>query len=234
MNRIFTFLIILLLGFPALAQEQVAVKRQVVRRTREVATAKLYLKPTGEKLSQKEFYALWSKNPNMAMERVINNKGEVEKILVDPGAEPSPLMNNWAEKTKPGEDFPELEFTTVEGKSLKLKDLRGKLIILHWDTDANTPRFQKELVQELDATINASPHKHEVAAILLFMNSAEQVKKGFDFQESNFSAVPDAANFTAKLNIRSFPTTLVIDKEGKLIKELSRKQQLDLEELLEQ
>lgn len=232
MNNIFSLLLALLLSSTALAQEQVPVQRRVVHRTREVATAKLYLKTTGEKLSQKDFFELLSKNPNMSMERVINNKGEVEKILVDPGAEASPLMNNWAEKVKIGEDFPELEFTTVEGESLKLKDLRGKLVILRIETDANTPRFMKDEVQKIDSAIDASPHKDEVSAILLFMNSAEQVKAGFDHQNSNFEAVPDAGNFTSKLNIRSFPKTLIIDKQGKLFEELSGRQEIDLEALL--
>lgn len=233
MHKSYALLILLLLSAPLSAQKLVPVQREVVRVT-EFATDKVYNKKTGEKLSSKEVFALLYKTPNIPMERVINNKGEVEKFLVDPGAEPSPMMNNWTEKVKPGEDFPELEFSTVEGKSLKLKDLRGKLVILRIETDAYTPRFMKDQVQKIDAAIDASPRKEEVAAILLFMNSAEQVKAGFDYQNSNFRAVPNASNFAVKLNLRSYPKTLVIDKQGKLLEEFSGRQEINIEALLAQ
>jgi hypothetical protein len=59
--------------------------------------------------------------------------------------------------------------------------------------------------------------KEKVKAIIFFASNELDIKQGFDLQNSNFEIIPNSYNFQDKFSITRFPTTIIIDKNGKLI-----------------
>ena len=56
--------------------------------------------------------------------------------------------------------------------------------------------------------------------------------QGYDLKNSNFEVVADAFNFREKYSITSFPTTLIIDKNGFLLDYYNRSEDIDLKLLI--
>lgn len=233
MTQKFILLIMLFLSIQMFPQKTISTQREVKRIDTEFSIDKLYNKKTGEKISNEEFLKLIRKNPNLPLERVYDNSGNVIKYLYDPENLNSTILKSSSNKT-PGnhEKFPNLIFTSIDGETIKLEDLRGKMVILRMEMQADSFRFKKHEIEELDKAINQTKRKSEIEAIIIFRTSKQEVKRGFDLKDSNFKLIPNGANYQDKLNIRTFPSTIIIDKEGRLIKVFKSSKTIDLLKLL--
>ncbi len=232
MEKQLIVILMLLVGAHTYAQEQVGVHR-TERIVTEFSVDKLYNKKTGEKVSQAEFEKLVSNNPNLPFETVYDNKGKAVKFLYDPDNANAKVINTRAGgKVKVGDYYPELVFRTVDDEVINLKDLKGKMVILRFEMEANTFRFKKHEIAEMDEAINQTQRQSEIEAIIVFAPSKKQVLEGFDLKNSNFKLVPDGHSFHDMLNIRNFPSTVILDKEGHLMKEFSYSDEIDIVKLL--
>lgn len=233
MTQKFILFIMLSLSIHVCSQKTISTQREVKRVDTEFSIDKLYNKKTGEKISKEEFINLINKNPNLPLERIFNNSGNVIKYLYNPDNLNSPIVKNTINKT-PGknENFPNLILTTVNGETIKIEDLKGKMVILRMEMEANSFRFKKHEIEELDKAINETGRKSEIEAIIIFRTSKQDVQRGFDLNNSNFKLIPNGANFQDKLNIRSFPSTIVLDKEGRLIDIFNSSERMDILKLL--
>ncbi|WP_157480518.1 TlpA family protein disulfide reductase [Gillisia sp. CAL575] len=233
MRHIKIIIVFFFFSFQIFAQNEIKVQREVKRIDTEFSIDKLFNKNTGKKISEKEFGVLVTNNPNLQLERIYDNKGNIVKYLYNPDKENSVSTNNKDFETlEKGEYFSKLVFKTIDGETIKIKDLKGKMVILRMEMEADTFRFKKHEIADLDAKINLSNKKSEIAAIIIFDATKQQIHKGFDLIDSNFKLIPDGYNFHQKLNIRYFPTTLILDKKGKLIREFQRTDEIDILDLL--
>ncbi len=233
MKTIVLLISVFIINFQLVAQEQIGV--QQVRKTidYEFSIDKLYNKKTGERVSDKEFQALLIKNPNIQIERVYNNKGNIVKFLYDPDKTDSSSVMISEKSVKVGAYYPELIFKTIHGAKIKLKDLNGKMVILRFEMEADTFRFKKHEIEEMDQGIHETERGSEIEAIIIFDATKQQIIDGFDLKNSNFKLVPNGFNFQRKMNISTFPTTVILDKQGRLIEEFpGTSEGIDVLELL--
>jgi len=188
---------------------------------------KVYYKQTGGKMPLSEFRRITQ--GRVYFEREINEEGHVTRYFYDP--------NNQQDKTVsplPGNAvLPNIKLTTIDKKQIELKNLIGKLVILRFELEANSFRFKKQEIVALDKKINALSNKKDVEAIIIFGCSEDEVRKGFDIDNSNFKLVADGENFIIKYGIHNFPSTLLIDQNGKLIENFSSPESIILEDYLE-
>lgn len=232
MNRVYFLVVLFFLSVQVFAQNEISVRREV-KRIDVVSIDKLYNKKTGKLVSKKEFERLVRNNPNLPIEREYDNKGNVVKYLYDPDNVNSFFLNNdGSEKVRKGEYFPELVLQTIDGKILKIKDLKGKMVIVRFEKEADTFRFKKYEIEELDVAINQTQRKSEIEAIIIFDASKKQIQKGFDLIDSNFELIPNGYGFHRKLNIISFPSTIILDKEGRLMEEFNWSDEIDILDML--
>ncbi len=222
-------ILLFIVNLQLLAQQQVGIQHERVRVDTEFSIDKLYNKKTGKKISQKELNKLVEQNPNLPLERVYDNEGNIIKYYYNPDNTSSLEENNYVEE---GAYYPELVFKTIDGKTIKLKDLRGKMVILRFEMDADTFRFKKHEIEEIDQKINATQRQSEIAAIIIFDASKQQIKKGFNISNSNFNLVPNGYNFQRKMKINRFPNTIVLDKKGRLLEEFPMSEGINIQELL--
>lgn len=188
---------------------------------KDLTPDKVYYKQTGKKISEKEFFKLSQENPKMYFEREIDAEGNVIRYYYDPNNQNG--NSNRAINNTPAENdvFPNFKLTTIDKKKIELKNLQGKLVIIRFELEANSFRFKKQEIEELDKKINALNNKENIKAIIIFGCDEDEVKKGFDLNNSNFELVADGKNFFFKYNIYQFPSTLLIDQNGKLIEKYS-------------
>ena len=223
----------LFLSIQVFSQKVISVQREVKGIDTEFSIDKLYNKKTGEKILNEDFAKLLSKNPNLPLERVYDNRGNIIKYFYDPDNVNSVLVKNTNnEKIENGEDFPNLILRTIDGETIKIEDLKGKMVILRMEMEADTFRFKKHEIEELDKAIDQTKRESEIEAIIIFRASKEQIKNGFDLKDSNFKLIPNGSNFQDKLNIRRFPSTIVLDKEGRIIKNYKSSNRIDILKLL--
>lgn len=178
---------------------------------------KIYYKATGLKISVDEYHKLHQQFQRLYWEREINEEGHVVRYLFDPNdqnknGKPN-LMTNIPEKGA----VPNFKLTAIDGEKIELKNLQGKLVIVRFERDAGV-RFNKNEIAELDKKINSLKNKENIEAIIIFECSEEEVRKGFDLKDSNFKLIADGQNFSFKYDVHLYPTSLLIDQNGKLIK----------------
>lgn len=229
-------ILITLLFFTVLitfGQEKTVFRKFKTSRIEKVDFSKIYNKKTGKKIKKKKYIKLKKNNPNLQLERIIGVNGEIVKYLLDLS-----LINNSPRnyRTKPiikGELFPNFIAKTINKRIIELSRQRGKIVILRFELEANSFRFKKQEIKQIDNLINKINNKNEkVKAIIFFASNELDIKQGFDFQNSNFEIISNGYNFQEKFSITRFPTTIVIDKNGKLIDYYNYMDEINLTRLI--
>ena len=214
-------ILIALLFFTVLitfGQEKTVSRKFKTSRIEKIDFSKIYNKKTGKKIKKKKYITLKKNNPNLQLERIIGVNGEIVKYLLDLS-----IINNSPRnhRTKPiikGELFPNFIAKTINKRIIELNSQKGKVVILRFELEANSFRFKKQEIKQIDNLINKINNKKEkVKAIIFFASNELDIKQGFDLQNSNFEIIPNSYNFQDKFSITRFPTTIIIDKNGKLI-----------------
>jgi peroxiredoxin len=214
-------------------QEKTVFRKFITSRIEKVDFSKIYNKKTGKKIKKKRYLKLKKNNPNLQLERIIGVNGEIVKYLLDLS-----IINNLPRnyRTKPiikGELFPNFIAKTINKRIIELKSQRGKIVILRFELEANSFRFKKKEIKQLDNLINKIKRKNEkVKAIIFFASNELDIKQGFDLQNSNFEIISNGYNFQEKFSITRFPTTIIIDKNGKLINYYNYVDEINLTHLI--
>jgi len=223
------------------SQKRISSKDQIISREHStsfienVDFSKIYNKQTGKIIPEKEFFKLIEKNPHLPLEKEIGIDGKVTRYLVDLTITNSEMTNVVVnrKKVEKGELFPNFIMTTIDNKKIELDKLKGKIVILRFEMEANTFRFQKQQIIDLDNKINQlKNHKNQIESIIIFLSPLSEVKQGFDLKNSNFNVVANGRNFRDKFSITSFPTTLVIDKNGFLLDYFNRSEDIDFKQMI--
>ncbi len=133
------------------------------------------------------------------------------------GQEPTPeQIKQVAEAKKEvkrmkGQKFPDFELTTLEGKTYRNEDLKGKIVLFNfWFTSC------RPCVMELP-DINAIVEEYEQDDIIFLAPTFEdefKVDKFLTRFNMEYEIVADVKDFVIGNNIRNFPTHFVIDREG--------------------
>jgi peroxiredoxin len=119
---------------------------------------------------------------------------------------------------KVGANVPEFSINTLDGRILKISELRGKTVFLNFFTLScpmcmkELPLFEKEIWQKYKANQNI---------VILIVGREESIEKLKAFYEKNQFTFPMA--FDAEREVYSLfaskyvPRNIIIDKEGKLV-----------------
>lgn len=132
--------------------------------------------------------------------------------------------------TKPGERFPDLLFADDKGKPVKLSDLRGKVILLHfWGTWC--PPCRREM-PDLAKLVESSQDAKDIRFIFLqvredFASARKWAGKLADHLPLYDSGMNEASSASFNLSNKTkipdrqiamaFPTSYVIDKHGVVV-----------------
>lgn len=202
---------------------------------KNVLSGKVYDKATGKKLSNKELGKLLHKYPNIIFERIINEQGEYSKYYFDSNnikhQDKTLIINrNKKNQIKITESFTDFIFTTIDKEILKSKDLKGSWIILRFELLTRFVRVPEIL--KLNSIVVELNKNHKIVPIVCFADSEQNIKSKFNQQDLLFKFVGDGGNFQEKYNIIQFPTTIILDTNGKVHKYFYANDKIDIENII--
>ena len=107
------------------------------------------------------------KNPKLYLERVYDEKGKVLRYYYNPENQEDVGVRYLGVVVSSEESFPPFSFKTIEGNTLKLEDLKGKLVLLRFEIYSSDFRFKKHEIEDLDDKINRLENKEDNEAIII-------------------------------------------------------------------
>lgn len=124
-----------------------------------------------------------------------------------------------------GKEMPSFNFTDVRGKVYSSASTKGKIILIKcWFI--RCVACVKEF-PELNKLVEANKGKDNMLFVSLAMDSAKDLEKFLRTKEFKYAVVPDATDYMNNiLHITSYPTHLLIDANGKIVKIVNRIEEL--------
>ncbi|CAL60416.1 Putative thioredoxin [Herminiimonas arsenicoxydans] len=117
------------------------------------------------------------------------------------------------------EAIPEVTFVNLQGQKITSQDLRGKVVMINfWATSCTT--CVKEMPEMVETFNKYNAHGLEFIAVAMAYDPPNYVLNFVETRKLPFTVALDTQGELAKSfgNIQLTPTTLVIDKNGHVIK----------------
>jgi len=114
-----------------------------------------------------------------------------------------------------GKQFSEFKFLTLKGKSISSEKLKDKVVVLNAWFLACKPCILE--IPDLNNIVNDYKNK-DVEFLAITFDKKKDVRKFLRKTDFNYRHITDQINFMQENEIFAYPTHLVIDKSGKLVK----------------
>jgi len=114
---------------------------------------------------------------------------------------------------------PDVTFTTIEGKTIKMSDLRGKTVLVNfWATDC--PGCIKEMPDLVNTYKQYHDKNFEIIAVAMPYDPPSQVLNYSQKNALPFPVMHDGfSEISTKFeDVRLTPTSFIIDKNGKIVR----------------
>lgn len=195
---------------------------QVPQRTTAVAVnVSIYHMKTGEKLSHKEVDSLLKVYPGSALRQEFNKYGKVEKIFFDPDLIDRRVPRNPEDQTKLGEKLPPFVMRDTDGNTFDSDKLRGKFIVLQFQSAVTPPLYNPQKAEALNAEIEVVKKKTDLVSVFVTGASQSDIADNNALQDLNYHIIPNGHGFFERYTVIRMPSVLIIAPDGTLIERLS-------------
>jgi peroxiredoxin len=108
---------------------------------------------------------------------------------------------------------PDFDVTTLEGESLKLSDLRGKVVVLNfWFVGCAPCRVEMPGLN----TLTEEFQDEDVIFIAFALDGPDALKEFLKVKEFKYQIVPKSGKIVADYGVKIFPTHVIISKSGQV------------------
>ncbi|MCK9414126.1 MAG: TlpA family protein disulfide reductase [Prolixibacteraceae bacterium] len=120
-----------------------------------------------------------------------------------------------------GKNFPKFNFKDINGIEFNNENTKGKIVIVKcWFIACHACVAE---FPELNELVLKYPNRNDILFISLALDSKEKLNQFLSQKKFNYAVVSDQEQFiNNELGIRSYPTHLIVDRSGKIIKVVSR------------
>lgn len=196
---------------------------QVTGKTTHTPKQTTYLLPDGSVLAPDKMDSL---NKAWGTDRVmyLHNKEDDEKDIIhlarmtDKMKQKIQSQHNERKQAfaamlnKPAPDF---GLKDLQGNRWSLKELRGKIVVLNFWFTSCAPCIQE--MPDLNQLVQSYESKNVVFLGLTY-NDAKQVNTFLQKRSFSYTLLPDSREVDNKYQVSSWPTSIVIDKDGNVKK----------------
>lgn len=114
-----------------------------------------------------------------------------------------------------GMSAPNFSVRTLDGKTLRSADLRGKVVVLSfWFIGCPTCRAMKPLLNNFKTKF---PGRDDVVFLAMTADPKDEVEKYLKKEPFDYVHATDAGEVLANFVFRTFPKNIVIDRQGKIV-----------------
>lgn len=122
-----------------------------------------------------------------------------------------------------GRDFPDFSLQTIDGKTINFADLKGQVVIVNfWGSWCGPCIPELSMLEKVHSEYSNAPVKviaiHNMFTRGIFKDYLSTIQKVAEQANISFPMLYDTkeVNIAGRMDIRHIPTTLIIDKEGKI------------------
>lgn len=110
-----------------------------------------------------------------------------------------------------GEPFPDFELTDIDGNTFTKDQLKGKIFLVNfWFTRCKPCIMEmpemNEMVEEFQ--------DNDIVFLAPTFDDEVQVRKFLSKRDFTYQSIPDVKDFCVEMNVRSYPTHFVVNREG--------------------
>lgn len=114
-------------------------------------------------------------------------------------------------KRMKGQPFPSFNLTSLDGTTYSSEELKGKILLINfWFTRCKPCIMEMPEMNELVAEYKSK----DVIFLAPTFDDSEAVNKFLTKRPFEYAIVPDVKDFCLELNVRSYPTHFVINRDG--------------------
>ncbi|WP_424961198.1 TlpA family protein disulfide reductase [Ekhidna sp.] len=114
-------------------------------------------------------------------------------------------------KRMKGEPFPDFELTTLDGKTYTKKQLEGEIFLVNfWFTRCKPCIMEMPEMNEMVEEFK----NEEIVFLAPTFDDEQQVNKFISKRVFAYQSIPDVKDFCQEMNVRSYPTHFVVNREG--------------------
>jgi thiol-disulfide isomerase/thioredoxin len=158
-------------------------------------------------------------------------RGGIQQLLLKTGlkdaptaGEPAPVSQQRALSGYPYQ----LTLTTLDGKSVQLSDLKGKVVFLNqWATWCPPCRAEMPAIEKLYQSVD----KNKIAFVMLSLDEDPQkVRQVVDQKKFTFPVYVPGGQMPEAFNASAIPTTLILDSNGQIAQRIEGMANYDTDE----
>ncbi|MEL6559223.1 MAG: TlpA disulfide reductase family protein [Bacteroidota bacterium] len=224
--------IILLISFTSFAQEYDFIDKNLKRKTIQELGGKInlgsgmsYFLENGDKLelsSLKDYLG----NANYKPAFFLDNQNNIKTIVFEEASEEEiakakALQEERAlagQRTEVGKEMIPFSITDMDGNKISLADQKGKVIVLNFWFIACKP-----CVMEMPH-LNKFVEKYQdddVLFLAIANDEKTQIERFLEKKKFDYTIAPDGKRVASDWGVSSFPTNIIIDKEGNIAYSMS-------------
>jgi hypothetical protein len=173
---------------------------------------------SGEMISEGKLHELITANSRLILDPVINKYGEVESFLYYPDTKNYKSARDTSKRTKVGEPFPPFYMRSINGKKLDSEKLLGKPVLIQFQLFMKAPFFNANLFHQLDSLAEELKTAANLETIVVTQSDKEEIKNSIAVGDYKIDIVPDGRNFSIRYLVTAFPSYILTDREGKLVR----------------
>lgn len=223
MKKLLT-LLILCISVAAIGQEYNFLKKDLKRLSpQEARTARFTLSTPmfyadGEKIPQAE--AMKAISSPYFVPALYADTASVQAVVLEKASEEAVATRIGIYENMPGSDFmrgkeaPDFMAKDMDGNKVSLNDLKGKVVLLNFWFIGCKPCIME--MPELNEIVEEN-EGNDIVFLAIGLDSKKSVENFLTKKEFDYQLLPDARFIARQYGVSTYPTHLLLDREGKVV-----------------
>ena len=177
----------------------------------------IWFRLSNYKLAEESYLKAWNLGCINAKDKILdcykitnNNINNFEEYFIE-----KTKTNDASKKDSQLELAPEFEASLLNGTKISSKEYKGKVIVLNfWFTGCGPC---KQEIPELNELVIKYKNKNVVFLACALDDDKQLLKKYLKQNPFSYGIIPDARKIVAEYKVSSYPTHIIVDKDGNII-----------------